>query len=199
MEIVYVFIGLIIFIAFIVIILLKSGEYEITEDEARRRAGRRGELAAKNIIESVLNDEDYLVTNIEINIPDGRTEIDCVVVNKHGVFIFEVKNYVGELYGDEDDYEWEQQKITRGGYVYPKLVKNPIKQVKRQTYLIATYLRESGIDVWVEGYAILLHVNSPVDSPVVISNVDEIDDAIHTLGKNRLSKAQIEVIKKLLV
>ena len=40
---------------------------------------------------------------------DGKpAEIDLVIVNRYGVFIFEVKNYNGVLIGGEDDYEWQK-------------------------------------------------------------------------------------------
>lgn len=72
---------------------------------------------------------------------DGRpAELDCVVVNKNGVFVIEVKNYVGVLFGKENEYEWKKYKKTAAGNVYEKTVKNPIKQVKRQVYILAKYL-----------------------------------------------------------
>ena len=48
--------------------------------------------------------------------------------------------YSGQLIGDEDDYEWQKIKITGSGNMYAKQVKNPIRQLKRQVYLLAHYL-----------------------------------------------------------
>lgn len=55
-----------------------------------------------------------------------------VVVNKYGVFIFEVKNYKGQLYGNEDDYNWKKYKDDGYGNTFVKEVKNPIKIVNRK-------------------------------------------------------------------
>lgn len=53
------------------------------------------------------------------------------------------------------------------GNTFEKNVKNPIKQVKRQTYILAKYLEYYGPRVWVEGYAFLVNGNSPVNSSYI--------------------------------
>lgn len=169
-----------------------------TFESASERAGRHGEEIAVEIISRVLKEGDHLLTNIEIAYDGRRAEMDCIVVNKFGVFIFEVKNYSGQLVGDEDDYEWQKVKITDSGNMYAKQVKNPIRQLKRQVYLLAHYLQDHRIRVWVEGHVILLHQNSPVDSGYVISSLSDIDRAIHTEGKKRLHPKEIGQIITLL-
>lgn len=169
-----------------------------TFESASRRAGRHGEEIAEEIIRRVLKEGDYLLTNIEISHDGRQAEVDCIVVNRFGVFIFEVKNYSGQLIGDEDDYEWQKIKITDAGNMYAKQVKNPIRQLKRQVYSLAHYLQSHRIKVWVEGYVILLHQNSPVDSGYIISGLSDIDRAVHTEGKNHLRSREIEQIISLL-
>ncbi len=171
---------------------------EWTFESASRRAGRHGEEIAAEMISRVLREDDYLLTNIEIAYEGRRAEMDCIVVNKFGVFIFEVKNYSGQLVGDEDDYEWQKIKITDSGNMYLKQVKNPIRQLKRQVYLLARYLQAHRIKIWVEGYVILLHQNSSVDSGYIISSPSDIDRAIHTKGKKYLHPKEIEQITILL-
>lgn len=146
------------------------------------------------MISQVLKEGDYLLTNIKIEYDGKQAEMDCIIVNKFGVFIFEVKNYSGQLMGEEDDYEWQKIKITNSGNMYSKQVKNPIRQLKRQIYLLAHYLQSHRIKVWVEGYVILLHQNSPVDSEYIISSLSDIDRAIHIKGKNNLLPKKIEQI-----
>ncbi len=165
-----------------------------TFESASERAGRHGEEIAAEMIGQVLREGDYLLTNIEITYDGKQAEMDCVIVNKFGVFIFEVKNYSGQLVGDENDYEWQKIKITDSGNMYTKQVKNPIRQLKRQVYLLAHYFQHYRIKVWVEGYVILLHQNSPVDSGYIISSLSDIDRAIHTKGKNHLQPKETEQI-----
>lgn len=188
-------------IAIIVIIAIAAGrsDYSGSVFEApQRRAGRRGEKAATDIIKTVLRDDDYMYTNIEISFEGKPAELDNVIVNKYGVFIIEVKNYNGKLVGTEDDYEWTKYHRTSAGNVYSKTVKNPIKQVKRQIYILAHFLDYYGTKVWVSGYALLLHGNSPVTGDYVLSSAEDIDRAIHTSGRQRLNQKTIDSIRKLL-
>ena len=166
-------------------------------ESPERRAGLQGEHIATDIIKGVLREGDYLFTNVSVSCDGKRTELDNVVVNKYGVFIFEVKNYKGRLYGDEDDFNWKKYKDDGYGNTFVKEVKNPIKQVKRQIYILAKYL--DCFHVWVEGYVILIHGNSPVQSKYLLENIEGIDRAIHTFERNRLSKNTVESIKKMLM
>ena len=67
-----------------------------------------------------------------------------------------MKNYAGTIYGKTDDYTWIKCKTDPYGNTFTKTVRNPIKQVNRQVYLLARHLEEYGFYVWVEGYAFVL-------------------------------------------
>ena len=184
-------IALIIGIVAVVILLFWLG---LNIEDPVERAGRRGEEVATDIISQVLTDDDILLTNIEISFEGSRSEIDNLIINSHGVFIIEVKNYVGELVGGLDDYEWKKYKTTPGGDIYRKTVKNPIKQVKRQIYILSHILRQHKLDVWVDGYVILLERNSPVDDKMILESLADIDKAIHKVENQRLSEREISII-----
>ena len=191
-------VGLIIICAVIEIIKALGKRPHPIFEPPERRAGRRGEAIAADAIRQVLRDDDYLLTNGRISIPEKETELDNVVVNRYGVFIIEVKNYKGELVGNEDDYEWEKYKTTDAGNTYEKTVKNPIRQVRRQIHILVQYLKYYGVDVWVKGYVILLHRNSPVESELVLDSLADIDRALHTPYRTRLDKKTVEKIVELL-
>lgn len=163
-----------------------------------KRVGIRGEVKASNAILSVMHPDDRLFTNVSINYDGRPAELDNVIVNKYGVFVIEVKNYAGAIYGNEDDFEWQKYKTTDAGNTYVKTVKNPIKQVKRQCYLLARYLEYYGTKVWVNGYAILIHGNSPVVSDYILNNIYDIEHVIHTQGRKMLSPKTIDDISRLL-
>lgn len=165
---------------------------------AHRRAGIQGERVAVRAIESVLREGDYLFTNVSIEYDGKPAEMDAVIVNEYGVFIIEVKNYSGRLIGGEDDYEWEKYKTTDAGNTYSKMVKNPIKQVKRQIFILARFLDCYGIKVWVNGYVILLECNSPVISDYIITSKFDIDCAIHTERRKKMTPENVKKIAELL-
>ena len=176
----------------------KPGFWEWVFMPEYKRAGIRGEEALFRAIESVLREDDRLFMNVKIEYDGKPAELDSVVVNRYGVFIIEVKNYTGQIFGGEDDYEWQKFKTTAAGNTYEKTVKNPIRQVKRQIYILAHFLEYYGARVWVKGYAILLHGNSPVDSEYLLNSVEDIDRAIHTRDRTILNADTIETISKLL-
>lgn len=159
-----------------------------------KRAGNRGEEEAAEFINRVLTESDVMLRNVGIEIEKTETELDYLIVNEFGVHIIEVKNYVGILYGEEEDQNWKKIKVTRAGNEYAKSVRNPIKQVKRQIYLLAEYLKENDIRVWVSGYVLLMGFNSPVHNEYILDSIHDIDKAIHTKEKQHLSKETIDRI-----
>lgn len=184
------------FILFVGIIALRKGRFKYVSEE--KRAGQYGEQIAKRVIEEVLNENDTLLTNVSVSFNGKETEIDNVIVNNRGVFIIEVKNYNGVLTGSEDEFRWTKDKLTPVGNYYRTTVKNPIKQVKRQVYILSGFFKDQGIKVWVEGYAFLVNGNSPVKSKFVLKSHQDINDAIHCGKNNNLTRALKDRIVEIL-
>ena len=183
---------------FLLVIVLLIFILPRTEEDGKERAGKEGEILAGKMIQQYLNEQDILFNNVEIVVHGRETELDYVVINKNGVFIFEVKNYSGELEGNEDDEYWNKYKISSGNNEYVKEVRNPIKQLKREIYLLKEYLKYYGIDLWINGYVLFVNMNSPIDSDYTINNERELNSILHTRGGQTLNKKQIEKIVNIL-
>ena len=55
-----------------------------------------------------------MLTNVYIPKNDGTTtEIDLLMINKTGIYVFESKNYSGWIFGDEKSKNWTQ--TLKGG------------------------------------------------------------------------------------
>ena len=188
--IVIIFFVIILFI--ILLLSLSNGE------DQKRIAGKEGKLQAKKILNHYLNENDLLLNNVNISIHGRNTELDYVVINNNGVFIFEVKNFSGKLVGNEDDQYWNKYKISRGNKEYIKEIRNPIKQLKREIYLLKEYLKYYGVDLWIEGYVLFVNMNSPVESEYTVNDKSEIDDILHLRRNQVLTKNQIEKIMSIL-
>ena len=160
----------------------------------QRKAGRLGERFANQIISEILRPDDILLSNVGICTEGRQTELDSVIINARGVFIIEVKNWAGEVFGSEDDHEWIQNKETYPGNIYQKSVKNPIGQVKREIYLLSKVLEEHRCRVWVEGYVFFVQSNSPVKSEYVVWTREDIDHVIHYGRDEKLSKELMDRI-----
>ena len=188
--IVIIFFVIILFI--ILLLSLSNGE------DQKRIAGKEGELQAKKILNHYLNENDLLLNNVNISIHGRNTELDYVVINNNGIFIFEVKNFSGKLVGNEDDQYWNKYKISSGNKEYIKEIRNPIKQLKREIYLLKEYLKYYGVDLWIEGYVLFVNMNSPVESEYTVNDKSEIDDILHLRRNQVLTINQIEKIISIL-
>lgn len=176
--------GIVLFVILIVLILLIFFIFSVKsnnehEQEEIKYAGSKGEEIFCNLIRSILRSDDILLNNISLSVDGKETEIDNLIINKNGIFIIEIKNYNGRLYGDTDDYDWIKEKVSPGGNVFTKKVRNPIKQTKRQIYILSKYLKNNNIRIWIKGYAYFINRNSPVEDECVISDVEELDQIIH--------------------
>lgn len=113
-------------------------------------SGITGENVASETLASL--PDNYTIFQNAIIPYDGKTsEIDNIVVGRSGIFIVEIKNHTGNIIGDLEDTYWTQHKIGRGGTPYTKEMYNPTKQVGTHIYRLANYLRQNGIDTYVEG------------------------------------------------
>ena len=177
---------------------IRFKDIEIKSERERRIAGDLGEKKATLIIEKIIDEDDKLLRNVTIRYEDKETELDNVIVSKRGIFIIEVKNYKGELEGEEDSYEWNKYNYSKNGNIYLKIVKNPIKQIKRQIYILKSFLKYYGIDIWVDGYVYLLNFNSPVSNDYILENIDEMDRVSHKKVDRYLKKDTVNSIIELL-
>ena len=168
----------IILLVVLIFILVGSNAYQREQREIKN-AGNTGEAIFTSRIRGILRGDDVLINNISLSVNGKEAEIDNLIINKNGIFIVEVKNYNGKLFGNTDDYEWTKVKISPGGNAFSKQVKNPIKQVKRQIYILSQYLKENNIRIWINGYAYFINSNSPVNDECVINDISELDRIIH--------------------
>ncbi len=194
----FIVIGIVLLLPFFLWAFINRNEWPSIFESPEKQAGRRGEHIATNIIRDVLESGDVLITNVEVEYEGQLAELDDVVINHNGIFIIEVKNYSGRIFGNEEDPVWAKYKTTPAGNTYEKNVDNPIKQVKRQVHILANYLRKNRQHVWVDGYVYFVQGNSPIESDYILENPEDIDKVLHSPGKMALSREDINHIMELL-
>jgi restriction system protein len=119
---IYIFTGIIVFIA----IILKSPWFK----------GWIGELQVNLITKFFLDKSVYhLIKNITIPADGGTTQIDHVIVSRFGVFVVETKNLRGWIFGKEGDAYWTQ-KIFR----HSEKFQNPLRQNYKHTKTLSEIL-----------------------------------------------------------
>jgi len=113
-------------------------------------SGIQGERITTQVL-AALPDGYTVFQNVMVTYNNKKSEIDNIVVGKSGVFIIEVKNHNGHIIGDINDIFWIQQKVGRGGTPYANSMCNPVKQIGTHIYRLANYLRQNGVNTYIEG------------------------------------------------
>ena len=77
---------------------------------ANDKAGIHGEKIVNEELRLLLRNDEYLLVNLLLPLKNGRkTEIDCVLVSRKGIFCIETKRWVGHIIGNDEDERWSQQ------------------------------------------------------------------------------------------
>ena len=112
----------------------------IKHPKERESAGESGERTLYNtLVKKIHIPENQIFRNVYIPTSDNRTsEIDLIVVSKKGLFIFECKNYGGNIYGDANRPKWIQYIGNQKNFFYSPLLQNK-NHVKHLSEFFAKY------------------------------------------------------------
>lgn len=129
-SLVFVIVGLMALRFMIYYINFNHSEYRIASGNNFIKTifnkGNNGEYLTFRYLEK-LGGNNKLLTNIYLPKEDGSTtEIDLLMINRTGMYVFESKNYSGWIFGDEKNKNWTQS--LNGGKKYKFL--NPVWQNK---------------------------------------------------------------------
>lgn len=110
--------------------------------------GDQGEREIKGILEG-LPSEYKAFNNVVMTNKKSSTQIDHIVVSKYGVFVIETKNYLGDIYGNDDREKWTQMIVNDVTYAsnmktYTYVTKNhmynPVKQCRGHMFAVKRIL-----------------------------------------------------------
>jgi len=100
--------------------------------------GNYGEYLTFTSLEKLQGD-NKIFSNVYIPREDGTTtEIDLIMLNKSGIYVFESKNYSGWIFGDEKNKNWTQ---SLNGRTKNKFY-NPVWQNKAHISALTKLLRD---------------------------------------------------------
>ena len=121
-----------------------QGIDKLKHPEEWKDAGNSGERILYNtLIKKFSIPENQIFRNVYIPIKNGKTsEIDLLAVSKKGLFVFEVKNYGGNIYGDAKRPKWIQYIGNKKNYFY-----SPLLQNKNHAKYLKDFLAENKIEV----------------------------------------------------
>ena len=157
----------------------------------KRSPGAKGKAGEKRVIKTLSNlpeDKYYVLNDVLLITDDHSSQIDHIVVSVYGIFVVETKNLLGNIYGSENMYNWEQN--INGNRVS---FKNPIHQnyghIKSLEKVLSGYGDLPIHSVIAFSESAVLHVKTD-KTPVI--HICEIDSCIKALSTS-------EVIPEVLV
>ena len=131
-------------------------------------------------------------------------------MGENGVFVIETKNHNGTIVGNTADERWTQHKVGQKGGQYSKDMYSPVKQVGTHVFRLSKFLKQNGINVWVQGivyfstYQAVVEVNENLNNapPVFAASEDGVREMVHYISdynrKNKVDKTTFEKIVNLL-
>lgn len=167
------------------------------------RIGEHGEQKALTIL-SQLDDSFTIFHNVDISYNSKSSQLDVILVSKHGVFVIEVKNMNGHIYGNYNDYELIQEKIGRRGGRYQSVFYNPIKQVGTHVYRLSNFMKSYGIDQYITGIVFFVNedVSLDIDTDDILvfdaKDVSKLFSYIHSQNLRMTHDRQNKIVKLLL-
>lgn len=106
-----------------------------------------GEKALLNTCKELEDEEFNLLPNILIERPTGGSnQIDLMTISKKGIFVLEMKDFKGWIFGDENHKEWTQSLFGKKKGSKKYKFRNPIKQNANHIKTIRKLLSEKNLD-----------------------------------------------------
>lgn len=104
--------------------------------------GEQGEYYLYKELESLVPEGARFLFNVYIPTKDGYTEIDCILLYKSGIFVFESKNYSGWIFGNDSCNNWHQSLFSPYVGVEKFAFFNPVLQNKHHIFSLKDFLGE---------------------------------------------------------
>lgn len=115
--------------------------------------GNYGEFSFYRRLARIIDKENIFVNVYLDNINTDLTEVDMIAISNNGVYVFEVKNYRGYIYGSQNDRYWTQVfhrnskfqffNPLRQNYAHIKAVENILNVPAEQIIPVIAFSQKS--------------------------------------------------------
>lgn len=159
--------------------------------------GRQGEAKVGKLLKKAAGKGSHGKNDILIPSDRGTTQIDHLMVTRHGIFVVETKNYSGIVQGTENAKMWRQ--FFPDGRSASREFLNPILQNKGHIQALKKILGEEYSNVPMHSLVVFSGNCRYPDLPGVF-NARQLKPAVKFLssGAPVLSKAQVDEISKII-
>lgn len=123
----------------------KTEYYNQTKEYYHNILKNPGKLGEYNIYTKIIDYENAgskFLFNCYLNKENGETtEIDVIMINVRGIFVFESKNYSGWIFGNQKNLNWTQCLPNKSQTVKEQFY-NPIKQNSTHINVLRKYIEK---------------------------------------------------------
>ena len=171
--------------------------------------GKLGEMKSTNELNKLDRGEYKVLDNVILYSDNKTHEIDNIVISKYGLFIIEMKNYIGKVVGSKDDNEWVHyvgKNVNRfynpvkQNYGHMKCVSDCLKLDMRYLIPVVVFSNDTYIDSNVKYVIHLKDVNKYIErhKKNMYLDVDEIYEKLCKLNikDKSVKKRHVNSIKK---
>lgn len=159
--------------------------------------GFEGELLFSQFIGNLKNDS-IILTDLLLEYNQTTFQVDCLLITRSKIYLYEVKNFEGDYYFDNDKF----YKIPRQEII------NPFHQLSRAESILRQMLLSIGSNTPIESHVVFVHptfflYQSPLDIPAIFPNQIErhVSFLMREAGnvtatERRLASRLVELAKK---
>jgi hypothetical protein len=125
-----------VYLIFAFVVGFVVGRYRISIARRISAYQNRGEALLSSTLQTNFKPPDYhLMNHITLDLPDGTTQIDHILVSRFGIFVIETKDYRGWIFANLKQANWTQV-LFRSRYKF----QNPILQNSRHVRAVQSLL-----------------------------------------------------------
>lgn len=143
----------------------------------------KGELQLYDLLNTKEGEMFRIIPNIILDRHgEGTNQIDLLAITQKGIFVFEMKDYSGWIFGNEDNVEWTQM-LNKNGFGQKKnRFRNPVKQNENHIKTVRHLLSKNDIHIPIFNVVVFGNNASLKD---VTSSVDviKLDEVLGTIEK----------------
>lgn len=115
----------------------------------RKKRGKKGERNIEKVLKSLDLPYARILKNCYIPTSSGNTtEIDLMMICEQGIFVFESKNYKGDIRGREYEKNWTQELMGEAYRPIVHLFYNPVWQNEMHVSVLQSLLKRSEIPMF---------------------------------------------------
>jgi hypothetical protein len=152
----------------------------------------RGRAEERRVLRELrqLPDDYWVLTDLLVPGAQAPSQVDHVVVSRHGLWCLETKEYVGRVVGKEHDYEW---LYLKGAHSEPRRGKkffNPVRQNTTNCAHLSDHLMRERLDASVRSMIVFIAAEPETMTMTPVERLGSFVQAIVRLDGEQLTAGE---------